>query len=236
MATKPIAPKISDLQKKTIQAIVNVFETGSPRGDYGAVTMLPGDAGHLTYGRSQMTLGSGNLCVLLRNYVSSGDACYAAEISPYLNRVDQCDVTLDSDSAFHSLLKRCGEDPVMQQTQDKLFDDAYWVPTLKAGGQLGLTLPLSYAIAYDSHIQGAWAAMVEKTNAAAGLIEKGIPEKEWIRTYVHTRKAWLSTRSPLLAKTTYRMDAFITMMASNKWNLDLPITFLKNVIEEKDLR
>lgn len=236
MALTPTVPKISDLQKKTIQAIVNVFETGSPRGNYGAVTVLPGDAGHLTYGRSQTTLAGGNLCALLRSYVSSTEACYAAEISPYLDRVGQCDATLDTDRGFHHLLKTCGEDPVMQQAQDKFFDDAYWLPTLKAGAQLKHTLPLSFAIAYDSHIQGAWSAMVEKTNAAAGTISGGSTEQEWIRSYVETRKAWLSARSPLLAKTTYRMDAFIKLMTNNKWKLELPISFLHYVIDENDLR
>jgi chitosanase len=46
---------LTDLQTRAAQAIVNVFETGTPRGDYGRVTLLAGDTGHLTYGRSQTT-------------------------------------------------------------------------------------------------------------------------------------------------------------------------------------
>jgi chitosanase len=49
---------VTDLQKRSAEAIVNVFETGTPRGDYGQVTVVPGDTGHLTYGRSQTTLAS----------------------------------------------------------------------------------------------------------------------------------------------------------------------------------
>ena len=59
---------LTSLQKKTVQAIVNIFETGRPYGDYGAVTVLKGDTGHLTYGRSQTTLGSGNLALLIHAY------------------------------------------------------------------------------------------------------------------------------------------------------------------------
>jgi murein L,D-transpeptidase YcbB/YkuD len=77
--------------------------------------------------------------------------------------------------------------------------------------------------------------IVEKTNAAAGAIGNGSTEQGWIRTYVNTRKAWLTARSPLLAKTTYRMDAFTTLMTSNKWNLDLPISFLHYAIDVSDL-
>src|SRR5690242_6887784 len=50
--------------KKVAEAIVNIFETGSALGNYGAVTLIPHDSGHLTYGRSQTTLGSGNLYLL----------------------------------------------------------------------------------------------------------------------------------------------------------------------------
>ena len=48
-------------QKKTAEALVNIFETGEALGDYSQVTLIAGDTGHLTFGRSQTTLGSGNL-------------------------------------------------------------------------------------------------------------------------------------------------------------------------------
>ena len=63
---QPIRPPISntkgdrmmltELQKKTTHAIVNIFETGSAHGHYAQVTLMSGDTGHLTYGRSQRTL------------------------------------------------------------------------------------------------------------------------------------------------------------------------------------
>ncbi len=43
---------LTDLQKRTAQAIVNIFETGKVRGNHAQVTLIPGDTGHLTYGRS----------------------------------------------------------------------------------------------------------------------------------------------------------------------------------------
>ena len=52
---------ITDLQKRTCQAIVNIFETSRALGDYASVVFHPLDPGQLTYGRSQTTLASGNL-------------------------------------------------------------------------------------------------------------------------------------------------------------------------------
>ena len=44
---------VTALQKKTAQAIVNIFETGRVLGDYGAVAVIAGDTGRLSYGRTR---------------------------------------------------------------------------------------------------------------------------------------------------------------------------------------
>ncbi|CAH0353121.1 hypothetical protein AQB9606_03072 [Aquabacterium sp. CECT 9606] len=46
-------------------SIVNLVETGVVLGDWGIVTVIAGDKGHLTFGRLQTALGSGNLVDLL---------------------------------------------------------------------------------------------------------------------------------------------------------------------------
>lgn len=86
---------LTTTQKKTAQAIVNIFETGSVLGDYGNVTVIRGDTGHLTFGRSQTTLGSGNLLKLLQSYCDNPGARFAAKLSPYLARFADGDLTLD---------------------------------------------------------------------------------------------------------------------------------------------
>jgi len=55
-ATARLPAAITELQKKTAQAIVNIFETSHGRGDYGMVSLLAGDSGHLTYGRSSSAI------------------------------------------------------------------------------------------------------------------------------------------------------------------------------------
>jgi chitosanase len=65
---------MNQLQKKTAGAILNIFETGAVFGRYGKVTLIPGDTGHLTYGKSQTTLGSGNLALLIHDYCGANGA------------------------------------------------------------------------------------------------------------------------------------------------------------------
>ncbi len=77
---------MTPLQEKTIKAIVNVFETGRAAGNYAAVTVLAGDSGHLTYGRSQSALGSGTLFQLLSQYCEVRRANRAVPPAPRSKR------------------------------------------------------------------------------------------------------------------------------------------------------
>ena len=116
---------LTPLQKQTAQAIVNLFETSSAQGDYGAVTVIAGDTGHLSFGRSQTTLGSGNLHALLQRYCDNAGARFGPRLAPWLQRVEQRDTTLDHELRLHNLLRATADDPVMREMQDQFFDEGY---------------------------------------------------------------------------------------------------------------
>src|SRR5207247_1450856 len=183
-------PEITDLQKKTAQAIVNIFETGQVHGDYGKVTLLSGDSGHLTYGRSQTTLASGNLFLLIKAYCEAAGAEFADALKAYLDRLSSRDLTLDQDLTLRQLLQQAGTDPVMHDTQDQFFDRVYWAPALQSARNARLVTGLGTAVTYDSKIQGSWVAMRDKTNSAFGTADT-IGEKQWVAKYVETRRDWL---------------------------------------------
>jgi len=106
---------ITELQKKSAQAIVNVFETSLPQGDYSKVTLLRNDSGHLTYGRSQTTLASGNLFFLIKAYCDAPDAEFGEELSAYLGRLEDIDLSLDRDMTLRPVLREAGGDAVILQ-------------------------------------------------------------------------------------------------------------------------
>ena len=227
----------SDIQKKTAQAIVNIFETGSAKGDYGQVTVQRNDAGHLTYGRSQTTLASGNLHLLVKAYCEAPGALFAGDLNPYLNRLAVRDLSLDNDATLRNILHDSGGDPVMHDVQNQFFDSVYWNPAAQSAANLGFKEPLSFAVVYDSCIHGSWRKVRDMTNAqfgAAGV--KG--ERPWIENYVERRKNWLgSSPNPLLQRTVYRMESFEQMIAAALWALTLPlsvrgVTIDVNVLEE----
>jgi len=160
---------LTDLQKRTIQSIVNVFETGKATGNYGAVTFSARDVGCLTYGRSQTTLASGGLALLIGEYCNTTGALQAAALLPYLARLASRDRTLDSDAKFTSLLRKAGTDPAMHRVEDQFFDRDYWDPAICAAQRLAIETPLGSAVVYDSFIHGAWARLRDATLARLGL-------------------------------------------------------------------
>jgi chitosanase len=210
-------------QKRTAEAIVNVFETSEVRGNYSAVTLIPGDTGHLTFGRSQTTLASGNLHGLLKQYCGNGGARFANALSPYLDRLGARDLSLDTDHLFQNVLRATGDDPVMRDTQDEFFDSRYWVPAAATADRDGITSPLGVAVVYDSTVQGSWVAIRDRTNTACGTVSAA-GEQRWISQYVTERHNWLANHSRTdLQATVYRMDAFKRLIALGAWSLTLPL-------------
>ena len=214
---------LTALQKSAAQAIVNIFETGSIRGNYGDVTLLPGDSCQLTYGRSQTTLASGNLFLLIQDYCSQNHGALSKDFQPYLTKLQVCDSSLNNDMTFRGLLKDAGSDPVMQDVQDAFFDRVYWDPAMRSADALGAQSTLGAAIVYDSTVHGSWAHVRDLTRKQFGELRQ-IGEIQWMSDYVETRRQWLATYpNTLLHKTVYRMDAFRAIINSGNWKLGLPL-------------
>jgi chitosanase len=214
---------MTPIQKKAAQAIVNVYETDSVRGRYGMVTLIKGDRGGLTYGRSQTTRASGNLYTLVQQYCDAPGAKYAAALRPYLPRLKRKDATLDYDTGIKLALRQAGEDPVMRSVQDTFFDGTYWAEALRQADKLGIRTALGIAVVYDSTVHGSLARIAQRTTKAVGTVAAA-GEQAWITMYLKLRKTWLLSCKMPLPNTVYRQDGFRALIAAGKWNLALPFT------------
>lgn len=207
------------------EAIVQIFETGKfSTGGYSTVAILADGAG-ISYGKHQATDKSGSLDTIMKQYILQGGT-YASEIQKYIYLVEKNQTIVPSPARDElvTLLKKAGNDPIMQKCQDETFRLLYMAPALQKQSDLGLKSDLSLAVLYDTCIHSGPAG-VERMRALFPAMppSKGGDEKVWLTQYCQTRRAWLAnSKNPVVQKTVYRPDAFLKLIFSNQLDLILP--------------
>jgi chitosanase len=216
---------LTEQQKRICEQVINVFESGSVEGNYGAVSVYsdgPRGIRQVTYGRSQTT-EYGNLEALIEAYAGT-NGTYSVLLRPYIAKIGV--MPLVDDDQFKQLLRDAGKnDPLMRKAQDDFFDVRYFQRAMNWADDNGFTLPLSALVIYDSFIHSGSIPDFLRKHFSEALPAKDGDEKTWIKQYVNARQDWLSTASnPILQKTIYRTQCFKNEIAKDNWNLSqLPI-------------
>ena len=211
---------LSETQKRLIERVVNVFETGSVAGDYSAISIYadgPHGIKQITYGRSQTT-EYGKLRDLMQRYVAA-NGLFSGDLAPYADKVGS--VPLTNDANFKSLLRQAGKtDPVMRKVQDRFFDDAYFKPAMRWADQNGFALPLSALVIYDSFVHSGSILWVIRSMFPESPPSLGGDEKTWTKQYADARHRWLGSHPrPIVRQTTYRTRCFKQEVARGNWDL-----------------
>jgi len=221
--------QISDTQKSLITRVINVFETGTPEGNYAAISIYkdgPHNMRQITYGRSQTT-EYGNLRELVQDYIAA-DAQLSSAFIPYVNRIGS-DVTLVDDAGFKNLLRQAGrDDPVMREVQDRFFDKRYYGPALTWATAEGFTQALAMLVIYDSFIHSGGILWFLRQRFPESTPAHGGAEKAWIKAYADARFQWLGTHpNPPVKASVYRVKDLRREIAANNWDLS-KLPFLAN--------
>lgn len=207
------------IDKKMASAIVRIFETGKPLGDYSAVAVLNDGAG-ISYGANQFTHRSGSLRAVVDEYLRLGGIVgRKVMIERYRKLLATSPVAireLSPDMVFRNALRTAGMTREMRAAQDRIAFDKYLAPAIAACEGSGFVLPLSLAVIYDSLTHGSYEKIRDRVTASAAN------EKEWIAEYVRIRDAWLGS-IPRLRATRYRTRFFLNQIMLGKWQLELPM-------------
>lgn len=212
---------LTEGQRLICDRFINVFETGTVNGKYGAISIYndgPGQKRQITYGRSQTT-EYGNLGKLVDMYAHAGGV-YSDRLLPYLPKIGT--VALVDDQKFLSLLRSAGsEDPVMHRTQDKFFDEVYFQPARKWAVANGFTLPLSMLVIYDSFIHSGRIRKNLRESFPEKTPSDGGREKVWIEQYVAARDAWLRNHgNPEVRPSAYRTRDLMREIKRGNWKFE----------------
>lgn len=213
------------IDKKKASAIVRIFETGKPLGNYSAVAVLNDGAG-ISYGASQFTHRSGSLRAVVDEYLRLGGIVgRRVMIERYRTMRDNSHKAiseLSADMVFRNALRAAGMTREMHDAQDRIAFDKYLRPAIAACEGSGFVLPLSLAVIYDSLTHGSYETIRDRVSIK-GFSEPSIEfEKEWIREYVNARHAWLGS-IPRLRATRYRTQFFDHQIKLGRWQLELPM-------------
>lgn len=228
-AEEPVADLVgltlTPSQRMICERVINVFETGSVRGDYAAIAIFhdgPNGIRQITYGRSQTT-EYGNLRELVQMYVEAGGR-FAEDMRPFVPLIGR--TALVDHSGFKQLLRRAGsEDPVMRDTQDRFFERRYFQPAMRWASDNGFTRALSALVIYDSFIHSGSIRDFLRARFEERPPARGGREQVWIREYVRVRHDWLATHpNPVLRPTIYRTRDMMREIDRGNWDLaGLPI-------------
>ncbi|MBN9088335.1 MAG: chitosanase [Reyranella sp.] len=209
-------------QRAICERVINVFETGSVRGRYGAIAIF-GDGPHnirqITYGRSQTT-EYGNLRELVSRYAGAGGT-FSDQLRPFVPLIGR--TALVDNATFKDLLRRAGnEDPVMESVQDAFFADRYFNPAMRWAGTNGFTRALSALVIYDSFIHSGGILDFLRTRFRESPPARGGNEQVWISQYTETRHNWLLTHSnPPVRASAYRTADLLREIGRGNWDLAL---------------
>ncbi len=238
---------LTPIQQKTILAITSVFETGSPRADYSACTVLADGAG-ISYGAHQATEGSGTLRRVLERYdkytslIVDGEPAWAVEVlagRPITDRARAMDT-----------LPFLAEVKAMQRAQDEIFSEDYFVPAVAYAERCGCRWPLTVAFIYDTMIHSGAGRLrkLRRTFEDPPPSNMGI-EHRWITQLVMARHEWLSTytssnakKQALIRSTAWRPLVYRHLLdeGDDGWHLELPLAIYRDgetyaTIREGDL-
>ena len=205
-------------------AIVSVFETSRPFGDFSAVAVLDDGAG-VSYGFSQFTHRSGSLLQVVNAYLELGGMAARDAIEKRLpllaKNTPAAIAVLSRDAPFQNALLVAGASPEMRAAQMRVAFERYLGPAVRECRRLGFASPLSLAVVYDSLTHGSWEKVRDRVGPSAASGGR-IGERPWLTEYVHRRDAWLAA-IPRLAPTRYRTRFFINQIAVSNWDLALPV-------------
>jgi chitosanase len=232
--------EITKNQRKVIDTILSINETGKipSNKSYSTVGVLADGAG-ISYGKHQGTDNSGSLDKIVKRYKKLSGSTKFDQYIPKLESNFSTKYTSRGNASEEvknlvNLLEQTGSDPLMQRAQDEVFDEGYWRPIVEKAKKLGLKLPFSYLVFYDTCINagcGRLEQLIDRVKITPPI--RGGNEKEWIQGFLTARYDWLIRLNTKFSKISAekRVGALRKIANENNWFLQTPFQYRGFTIE-----
>ena len=219
------------------EALLSVFENATTEIQYGYAEAL-GDGRGITAGRAGFTSGTGDLVIVVRDYVAARPE---TPLAAYLPRLEELARNWSGSTAglegFIEDWAAAAEDPVMREIQDRVARELYFYPSQAIADQIGAGFPLTRAALFGTGIQhgigddpdGLPALVAETNGSMGGTPGSGVDERAWLESFLWIRRAHLewahdpATREAW-QQTTDRVDVWLDLLSRDLLYLDRPFS------------
>lgn len=215
----------TEIDNLKAMAIVHIFETSRPFGNYAAYAVLNDGAG-VSYGINQFTHRSGSLAAVVSKYLAGGGqigkAVFEENIAILRSASANAIRIAAANRQLEKALKAAAVTNEMRAAQNAIAFERYLRPAIEACEGSEFVTPLSLTVIYDSINHGSWERIRDRVAIQGSAnISRLSFEKAWITEYVRKRHQWLLGVSRLRS-TAYRTAFFLTQIAQSNWDLELP--------------
>jgi hypothetical protein len=226
-APTPAVTAVSgDTPDRVRRAAFNI--TGGFEGG-GYATYQTYDSGIISYGRFQFTLAAGSFITVINRYIERSNSPVAGELRGYMARINAKDEGLRQDARLKELCIGAASDAVMQQIQDEVAVEGFYQPVVDLTIiPRGITLPLSYALIFDTAINhGRFNHLIPKTEEVLGVPSKsrlgdnGVSEVQFTTTLANVRRDNLYALAEKLKfpGLKNRGDFWVGIVGAGDWSL-----------------
>jgi chitosanase len=194
---------LSAEQHTRIERLTTLFENDTTEFQYSYIENLHDGRGY-TAGRVGFTSATGDLFDVVSEYLK---VVPKSPLSKYLKTLETLAKNSDGSTkglkGFPAAWKKANSDKKLRDVQDHVAEETYFSPALSYAKSLGLTLPSSVAILYDTLIQhgdggdpdGFGAIVDQTTTEMHGIPSGGIGEQAWVKTFLKARRKVLEHSS-----------------------------------------
>jgi chitosanase len=179
-----------DALKKRILTINSVFENDSTELKYDYCEDLDDGRG-FTAGFFGCCTGTGDLFEVVKAYHARQPD---NALSDYLETLKQLAEDEDDDTSelegFEDAWNEASGDSEFQQAQHSVADKLYWNPAMDYCEKLGLKLPISKAVIYDTIIQHGDGEDSDSLGAIINRVDANVEEDEaeWLSEFLDQRQ------------------------------------------------
>ena len=184
-------------QKRRLLLLTSIFENGKPELDYGYIQNLDDGRGY-TAGSVGFCTGTSDLIQVVRRYTELRAGNVLAKYLPTLAKVDGTD-SVKGLEGFEVDWKLAAHDPFFRQAQNEIANKLYYLPAMKKADRLGLKMPFSRAILYDTIVMhgdgqdpdGLDALIKRTTKKMKSTPGNGTSERAWMKVFLDEREKTL---------------------------------------------